>query len=99
MSSLTERSQERRKRRMNLVLNMMKSLEEIEYRKLIGLLSLNHGFSRDCSRNYIRELVDCEFLIIDEGILKISQSLKKEKELSKTDIEKEKKKVEDRYGK
>ncbi len=86
---LSSKVQQMKKARLNYVLNMIKSLEEIEYVKLMGLLALNQGFSRELTRDYIRELRDCGLIKVEDGIIKISEELKKQKELEKQKAEQE----------
>jgi len=86
---IAEASQRRRKARVNIVLNTVKAMGKVEYRQLIGLMSVNHGFKPDLSRSYIRELSDAGYLIVNDGIVTLTEDYKKQIGLKEVKAKKE----------
>ena len=76
--SILESSQQRRKGRINIVLNIIKSMETVEIRQLIGILSVNHGFKTELSKQYIRELKDAGYLNLKDGLIFLTENHKKQ---------------------
>jgi hypothetical protein len=74
-----------RKARLNLIINTIKALGEIEIQKFKGLMSLNYGFRADTTMEYLRELADAGFLVINNSLIYLSDEQKK---LQNQDIKK-----------
>ena len=92
MALLTQ-TQRMRKARLNMVLNMVKTMERIDYKKLLGLLAMNYGFKTDTSRSYVRELRDAEYIQVKDGVIMLSDSFI---ENQQKEIENAKKELEER---
>jgi len=92
---ITESAQRRRKARLNIVLNMVKAMETVEFVKLIGLLSVNQGFRSDLSRQYIRELRGAGYFKLEDGNISLTEEYKKQLELRTKKVEEEIKERED----
>ena len=78
MGTIGSKAQALRKARLHMVLNMIKVMREIEYMKLIGLLSVEHGFKETTSRSYLKDLKNAECIQVKNGLITLTESYKKQ---------------------
>jgi phosphosulfolactate synthase (CoM biosynthesis protein A) len=71
------RQQELRRGRLNLIINTLKALGDVELQKFKGLMALNYGFRSDTTMEYLNELRDVGFIVINQGLVYLSDEQKK----------------------
>jgi len=90
----TNIQQNMRKGRLQMVLNMIKVMEEVRYRKIVALLSVEHGIKEITSKEYLRQLRDAEYIQVKDGLVSLTESYKKQIGLKEKQAETEVKELE-----
>jgi hypothetical protein len=92
---LMSNTQAMRKARLNLIVNTLKALGEVEMLKFKGLMSINYGFRSNTTIEYLNELRDAGFIIINNGLIYLSDEQKKLQNQEVKKAEEEVKELED----
>jgi len=75
--TMASKTQTLRKARVSMVLSIIKTMGEIEYMKLIGLVSVEHGIKEVTTRGYLRDLKNAGYITVKDGTITLTEEYKK----------------------
>lgn len=76
--TMLESTQQKKKQRMDTILGIIKANKIIDFKKLIGLMAVQYGIKTATSRIYVRELRDAEIIIVNDGVISLTEEYKKQ---------------------
>ena len=73
MTKIIEPVQEKRAKRFQAILNLIRNNDGISYLKLVGLLCVNFGLSTRAAKDHIKILRQAEFIMVADGKVFINE--------------------------
>lgn len=70
IGDILDPSQEKKKKRVDLVINLLKSMGEIEENWFCGMVCVKHGIRRDTLMEYLKDLEDYGLIETSDGKIK-----------------------------
>jgi len=82
-----------KRRRLQIVMNMIQGIGETDYTKFVAMIELNLGVGKKKAQEYIELLKQVGSLLVENGVVKAVV-----KEAAYETLEADKKTIEDRYA-